>query len=470
MADEKTVIMEGQESFSGVKKDNTKTDIQDVEKALADAVENERMQDEEDKNSVKDINGIRYHESHIDRRTVRSILKKYADHEIVIPATQRFYVWKQKQRDGLLDSIKKGLPCGSITLCTLENGDGTTYLIDGLQRITSLLIMSNDKSLTDDERSKVNNYQVAMEIVYNMTLEEMSDYFVKKNSGIAVSAATKSNASLPKNIQEVGLKLSRNKFFLDIKEKANSTFSKNEHNKIIAWNTLLACAGVKVDSLKSSDITERLKTYESDVMANADSAVTMIDRLANIYNSITDDKYIKRSMNANFISILVYVLYDYKNITNEQVVTGIETIFAKGKAISEYSITTGANSASKEKSISRYNVLVKLLNNPTKVEAHKEKASKTKESNFVTFESKPSEPSVAVNDEAYHKFCQSYTGKILNTHSNDYPIEFNDMNNDERRMLYTFCEVKPNDNQRDGVIMKAFNRVEKIKPDKKEFA
>lgn len=441
-----------------------KTDIQDVEKALADAAENERMQDEEDKNGVKNINGIRYHESHTDRRTVRSILKKYADREIVIPATQRLYVWKQKQRDGLLDSVKKGLPCGSITLCTLENGDGTNYLIDGLQRITSLLIMSNDKDLTKDEKDNVNNYQVAMEIVYNMTLEEMSDYFVKKNSGIAVSAAAKSNASLPKNIQEAGLKLSRHEFFQNVIDKANATFSKNEHNKIIAWNTLLACAGVKVDSLKSSDITERLRTYESDVMANADSAVAMINRLADIYNGITDDKYIKRSMNANFVSILAYVLYDNKDITNEQVVNGIETIFAKGKAIPEYSVTTGANSASKEKSVARYNALVKLLNDHPKIETLEDKTPKAKESKPVTLESKPSELSIQVDDEAYHAFCKEHNGKVVNTRSNDYPVDFGDTTDEERHMLYAYSEFgnEQNINKYEGTIMKAFNRIEKL--------
>ena len=242
--------MEGQTVLKDVKEDKTKTDVVDIEKALADAAENERLQDEEDKKKITENNGIRYHESHTDRRTVRSLLKRYADHEIVIPNCQRLYVWKQKQREGLMDSIRKGLPCGSITLCTLEDGDNTLYLIDGLQRLTSLLLMSNDKSLTDEDKAKVGSYQLGMELVYNMTMEEMAEYFVKKNSGIAVSAATKSNASLPDRIQEIGTKLSRNKFFQNIADKANATFSKNEHNKVIAWNALLASAGVAIDSIK----------------------------------------------------------------------------------------------------------------------------------------------------------------------------------------------------------------------------
>lgn len=416
--------------------EEVKANVVDVEKALADAAENERLQDEEDKKKITDDNGIRYHESHTDRRTVRSILKRYADHEIAIPNCQRLYVWNQKQRDGLLDSVKKGLPCGSITLCTLENGNDTLYLIDGLQRLTSLLLMSNDKGLTDDERSKVGNYQLGMEIVYNMTLDEMAEYFVKKNSGVAVSAATKSNATLPKNIQETGTKLARHEFFKQIAEKANATFSKNEHNKVIAWNTLLACAGLKVDSIKSADITKRLTDYESDVLGHVDEAEQIILRLSDAYSEITEEQYIKRSMNANFVSVLVYVLHDHPEITKEQIIHCISTIFEKGKAISEYSNTTGGYSATADNCKKRYDVICKIIERPV-------------------------DCVVPDDDKAYHTFCKDHNGRVVNTRSGDYPVDFSDMLEDERKLLYTFWEVEKNTNKSEGVIIKAFNRVAK---------
>lgn len=481
---EEVKVMDGQTSFDGVIGDNTKskTDVMDVEKALSDAIENERLQDEEDKKSVKESNGIRYHESHTDRRTVRSILKRYADHEIAIPACQRLYVWNQKQRDGLMDSVRKGLPCGSITLCTLEDGDGTLYLIDGLQRLTSLLLMSNDKDLSDEDKTKVSNYQLGMEIVYNMTLDEMSEYFIKKNSGIAVSAATKNNASLPKRIQEIGMKLSRHEFFQNIADKANVTFSKNEHNKVIAWNTLLACAGIEVDSIKSADITKRLTEYEADIINHVDDATKLIERLSVIYSSVADDKFIKRSMNANFVSILVYVIHDHPEFTNEQIVNCISTIFAKGKAIAEYSTTTGGTGACKDNCKRRYNAILNvLMGKEQKIYKNEEtpKAEKSKakaqdvESSKADTSVKPTEPSELlpeIDEAAFHTFCKQHTGKILNTRSSDYPVEFNDMNDEERRMLYRFCDVEPDKNRYEGVIMKAFRRVEKIKDNEKESA
>lgn len=425
-----------------------KTDVVDVEKALTDAAENERLQDEEDKKKIVNDNGVRYHESHTDRRTVRSILKRYADHEIVIPACQRLYVWSQKQRDGLMDSIRKGLPCGSVTLCTLEDGNDTLYLIDGLQRLTSLLLMSNDKSLSDEDRAKVSNYQLGMELVYNMTLEEMSEYFIKKNSGIAVSAAAKSNAALPTRIQEAGLKLSRNEFFQNIADKANATFSKNEHNKVIGWNILLACAGVAVESIKSADITKRLTDYESDVMAHEADAEKLVERLSEVYAMISDDKFIKRSMNANFVSILVYVIHDHFEFTNEQIVNCIATIFEKGKAIPKYCATTSEYSASADSCKKRYDVILNVLES-------------AKEENKETEKPVDQDTHSDFDDAAYHEFCKSHNGKVINTKSEDYPVDFADVTDEERKQLYTFYEVEKNVNKYEGMIMKIYNRIAK---------
>lgn len=423
-----------------VNENQEKTDI-DVSKALADAIENDRLKDEEEQ-EVKDCNGIRYHESHTDRRTVHSILKRFAEHNIVIPDCQRLYIWRQKNRDSLMDSVRKGLLCGSITLCTLEGGDDTQYLIDGLQRITSLLILTNDESLSEEDKTKVNNYQVSMEIVYNMTLEEMADYFVKKNSGIAVSAATKNNASLPSNIRAIGMKLSRNEFFQNIAEKANTTFSKNEHNKVIAWNALLACAGVEVDSIKSADITKRLVAYESDVMNHTEEAEILIERLSKIYALLTDDKFIKRSMNANFVSILVYVMHNNPDISNEQIAHCIETIFAKGKAIPQYSATTGGYGACKENCKKRYSIIVDLLNN--------------------------SESDEQTDDEAFKTFCKKNNNRVFNTNDEEHPVCFADMTDKEQELVYKFRQVNPNVNQYEGVLIKAFLRISKA--DEKESA
>ena len=48
--------------------------------------------------------------------TAEEIHNMRADNKIVVPLYQRGKVWKPNQKNDLIDSIKKGLPFGSILL------------------------------------------------------------------------------------------------------------------------------------------------------------------------------------------------------------------------------------------------------------------------------------------------------------------------------------------------------------------
>lgn len=71
--------------------------------------------------------------------------------KIVIPKYQRGIVWNQKKRDLLIETIKKGLPFGSILIYKDENG--RKELIDGLQRSTTIFEFINNPSqfFNDDD-------------------------------------------------------------------------------------------------------------------------------------------------------------------------------------------------------------------------------------------------------------------------------------------------------------------------------
>lgn len=61
---------------------------------------------------------------------------KIKNRDIRVPHYQRGQVWKQGQKDKLIDSIKKGYPFGTILL--YEKEDHTFQLIDGLQRSSTI--------------------------------------------------------------------------------------------------------------------------------------------------------------------------------------------------------------------------------------------------------------------------------------------------------------------------------------------
>lgn len=89
---------------------------------------------------------------------IQSLLERLAEGHLLVPRFQRDFVWKDEQRQGLLRSIYKGLPMGSIftwatsdhQLASFEHIAGfrvglpkpnqpRTYLLDGHQRMATLL-------------------------------------------------------------------------------------------------------------------------------------------------------------------------------------------------------------------------------------------------------------------------------------------------------------------------------------------
>lgn len=68
----------------------------------------------------------------LDQTTIKKLLTVY---KLKIPDFQRSFVWKQKKKQQLLDSLFRGFPIGAITLYEDKNA---YYIIDGLQRINTL--------------------------------------------------------------------------------------------------------------------------------------------------------------------------------------------------------------------------------------------------------------------------------------------------------------------------------------------
>jgi Protein of unknown function DUF262 len=97
--------------------------------------------------------------------TVRKLMDQVTHGELRLPEIQRGYVWKQAQVAGLVDSLYREYPSGSILLW--ETADAVTekhlqsaatgvslikplYLLDGQQRLTSL-----HRVFTGHERAQV---------------------------------------------------------------------------------------------------------------------------------------------------------------------------------------------------------------------------------------------------------------------------------------------------------------------------
>jgi hypothetical protein len=98
------------------------------------------------------------------QKTVNSLMREFNDGTIQLPPFQRPYVWKIRKTLNLLDSLFRGYPIGAIYLWKpsaksklkpkphpsgLKHVDFTYYVIDGQQRLTSLIAAFGLSQMTD---------------------------------------------------------------------------------------------------------------------------------------------------------------------------------------------------------------------------------------------------------------------------------------------------------------------------------
>lgn len=323
----------------------------DIEKALQDAAEG--------LDELKEDFEITRCEWEPKKMSVRTLLKKYKENKLKIPLCQRLYVWTEAMRKALYRSIPRNRPCSAMTVIEI---DDTYYLIDGLQRMTSLMLLSNDKDkFTPEQRKEILDYNVLLIVVTGLPTTEMKDYFSALNSGMALAAVVKQRSQLSDELNDAILQISSNSFFRET--PTNTTFNKSQHNELIALNTLLAVAGCEVGDNKAKSLCTRLSLHAKEAIEHVDHAKTIVERIATIYSNLPKD-IAERSMNANFIGILVYVIVKNHEFSNENIVQLIKHIFSGKRAIKEYSATTSQSAGSENNCKVRYNILINLLNDP----------------------------------------------------------------------------------------------------------
>ena len=85
---------------------------------------------------------IRVHTKHY---SLRQIVEMIADDDIdLAPDFQRRYVWKDRQRCGLIESLLLGIPLPSFYFN--EDASGRLQVVDGVQRLTTIFWFVHEKN------------------------------------------------------------------------------------------------------------------------------------------------------------------------------------------------------------------------------------------------------------------------------------------------------------------------------------
>lgn len=392
----------------------------------------EQATDELDENDHTTDEKGRWYEWSVDSTTVRSLLKRQKEGKLKLPFCQRLYVWDIKQRSRLFQSVLSNIPCGVLMLAEVN---GVQYLVDGLQRLTSLMYLSIDydkMNITKDQKKVVLDYRVATIVVKDTNANDTKELFNLYNSGIPLAAAVKYRSTLSDELNNAILSLSSNEFFRDIKTKV--TFKKGHHHELIAENALLAASGMEFDSNKAKDVCSKLKDNEQDVLDNMEKAKNIIDRIISVFSSGIDDDVVSRSFNANYVCPLCYIISKYPNYTDDNIREMTEYIFADKVAIKAYTTTTSNGASDPTKCKNRFKLLESLLSNPP---------AKTVDDKF--------------NKEKFNKWVSEQ--EVIKDTDKKYVTDIHDYGSDELRMLY-MAYVHGKAKEWNAVVEKVYKRME----------
>ena len=415
--------------------------------------------------------------------TIKTLINRYKKGTIQIPKCQRLYVWKESDVDLLADSILHNFPMGIIII---GECDKAKYLLDGLQRITSIVkLLSSDKLSTEDKK-EITDYRVVVETIHGMTMDDMNAFIQRCNMGVKMSAATKHRAGLPSSLFNAVVDLAGKPVFREI--KTNRTFTTAAHNELIAMHSLLAAAGIPAGKNTAAELCKRLK----------DEANRLVDFLSDVFFEMPDffkaqgtdedaipgccDHLSVKALNVNFAAALFRLMEKNPDVTVGEVQYIVSQIFAGKNAAKDYAATTSRNSADEKSLINRVKVLEQYLAQARKhfaenaehdammQEPQTEQEPQVKQGAEQIFDSSEApEPSVdepemesstgdlpdeivLVDDiEGYQKFCAEHEGGSLIHSSGDPEIKFSDFTEEDKYDL--FLASKANDTeQMDRII------------------
>lgn len=167
-------------------------------------------------------------------KRVREIMTGIKSGSIVPqPGFQRRLVWSQKHKNAFIRTVLEGYPFPEVYFANgevdLDSGEGSTLIVDGQQRLTTLyeyfyaspsLKLEADiaayTDLTAEEKANFLSYEVVVRDLGSLTLDEIRQVFLRINStAYAVNPMEIANARYDGAIKRFGENLASRPIFED---------------------------------------------------------------------------------------------------------------------------------------------------------------------------------------------------------------------------------------------------------------
>ena len=238
-------------------------------------------------------------------KKVRELITLIRDGTLIPrPEFQRRLVWKIEDKNHFLDSVIKGYPFPEIYVAdgdvNLDTGQGTQLLVDGLQRVTTLVqyFTGNEelklttiplyRSLTDEQKTAFLQYDVSVRDLGAITKDEIVEVFRRINStSYSLTDIEISNAVYRGKFKEFAERLSVHEFFT-----AHNVFTSLDYRRMgdLRFAVLLT-ATVLGGYFNRDDLFEEFLDRYNDEFPSEDEVRVNFDKVFDFLNECGfDDK------------------------------------------------------------------------------------------------------------------------------------------------------------------------------------
>lgn len=233
-------------------------------------------------------------------KPIETLIKWKENGKLVVPDFQRDFVWKFNVACRLIDSVLLNLPIPGIFVCRrIIEGEEKYYLIDGLQRITTLEQFKNKQFISKELNIK-REFKITLKNSdwYQKTFDTLS--YIDKENFLDYS---------------IGLTV------FEISEK-------NEAKNLNAMFEIFERINTGSEKLSSQEIRNAI--YPGDFLELLKKGISSFDKLVE-----SDEKAHKRKKDQELILRLTAYYYVYKQFSNNE-----QCMIKGGPAISSSKIET----------------------------------------------------------------------------------------------------------------------------------
>ncbi len=254
-------------------------------------------------------------------KKVRELISMVKEQKLLPrPEFQRRLVWKREDKNHFLDSVLRGYPFPEIYFAdgdvNLETGEGTQLLVDGLQRVNTLIqYFDGDpelrltsvepyRVLREDDKKAFLQYDVAVRDLGSIDKEVIIEVFKRLNATkYSLNDIEINNAIYAGELKKFSERVAENEFF-----RSHNVFNALDYKRMGDLRYVLGIIGTMIQGYFNRDdaFESLLDRYNDEFPAKDD----LNDRLQDTFNFLEECNFNSRSRawkKADLFTLLVEI-------------------------------------------------------------------------------------------------------------------------------------------------------------------